>query len=257
MTIRKPMLILNRAGSPIFTWEDWTRPKKEDHWEEGRSAMELAKAWFRGSTAECPVELDTLLRSAPFLEGLRLLEGRPEFVTSLPMAGEGRNHDLYIRADSADGKISICVEAKADEPFGNTLLDEFAKARKRNPGTRVHIRARRLIQILTGTDVNPEKSPWKYLRYQLLTGLSGTALQASRDGAKMGVFIVHEFVTHKTRYELHARNWDDLAVFLRALSATLPSLGPGRFWGPLETYTAPSINLYVAKIVTNLTQCLP
>ncbi len=246
------MLLLNRAGSPISTWEDWTRPKEDYQWEEDRSAMELAKAWFRGATVACPVELDTLLRSAPFLKDLRLLEGRPEFVTRLPMPGEGRNHDLYIRADSAGGPIAICVEAKADEAFGDTLEDTIAKARKSSPGTRMPTRARRLIQILAGVEADPEQGPWKDLRYQLLTGLGGTALQTKRDGAETGVFVVHEFVTRKTRDDLHARNHADLTAFLRVLSSTLPPLGPDPFWGPLETYPRPGVTLHVAKVVTKL-----
>lgn len=30
----------------INSMDDWTRPKKLEHWKAGRSAMELARAWF-------------------------------------------------------------------------------------------------------------------------------------------------------------------------------------------------------------------
>lgn len=32
------MKILNRTGEPILSIEQWTRPKKEHQWSEGRSA---------------------------------------------------------------------------------------------------------------------------------------------------------------------------------------------------------------------------
>ena len=35
-------------GQPIADWHSWTRPKAEYHWRAGRSAMELARAWFTG-----------------------------------------------------------------------------------------------------------------------------------------------------------------------------------------------------------------
>src|SRR5688572_11039422 len=101
------MKFVNRAGSEILAWDDWTRPKKDYQWAEGRSAMELAKAWFRGRTLECPQELAALLQQAPFIRNLELLTGRPELVTPLPMPGEGRNHDLHLLGTSATGFVTI------------------------------------------------------------------------------------------------------------------------------------------------------
>jgi hypothetical protein len=246
------MKLINRDGTPIASWAEWTRPKQDYQWQEGRSALELAKAWFRAQAPECPQELQSLFQTASFLPDLILLEGRPEFVTPLPMAGEGRNHDLHLLARSADGPISICIEAKADEPFGATIQDTIVEARHKKPATGVPRRARRLIKLLTGVEADPEREPWSGLRYQLLTGLAGAALQAKRDGARIALFIMHEFVSDKTRDDLHERNTLDLAAFLRVLASEAPEFQPHQFWGPLRTATEPAVELYVAKVVTNL-----
>ena len=116
-------LTLSRPdGTPITHWQMWTRPKKEYQWEPERSAMELAKAWFRQSETSPPEELSQLLHSSERLTTLKLLRGIPERVTSLPERGEGRNHDLWLLGWTKQEQVTICIEAKADEPFGNETV---------------------------------------------------------------------------------------------------------------------------------------
>lgn len=43
--------------TPITRWEDWTPPKRAYQWVPGRSAMELAKAWFTDGHLSAPQEL--------------------------------------------------------------------------------------------------------------------------------------------------------------------------------------------------------
>jgi hypothetical protein len=47
-------VLRNASGVPITRSEDWARPKKEFHWKEERSAMELARAWFRTGPLSVP-----------------------------------------------------------------------------------------------------------------------------------------------------------------------------------------------------------
>ena len=116
---------LTRAdGTPINKWEDWTPPKHEKHWKSGRSAMELARAWFRvGQNAAPPEELIELLSSHERLTNLEFIQGTPELVTQLPQKGEGRNHDLHFICKTPLERVTFCIEAKADEPFGNYQVD--------------------------------------------------------------------------------------------------------------------------------------
>jgi len=81
--------------------------------------MELARSWFHSGSPVCPHELQELLKSHPLTNGCDFLEGQPELVTTLPERGEGRNHDLWLRALCLAGSVTVCVEAKADEAFGD------------------------------------------------------------------------------------------------------------------------------------------
>jgi hypothetical protein len=88
--------------------------------------MELARAWFRNATPECPSELRALFESVEALRGIELIEATPEHVTRLPKRGEGRNHDLHVRCLLNGAPLTVCIEGKADETFGRTIADELA-----------------------------------------------------------------------------------------------------------------------------------
>ena len=122
--MNRPIEMIRPDGKPIRGLNDWPRPKRPDlHWKAGRSAMELARAWFRGKTGAPPAELMRVLKSVPDLKDLAAEQATPELVTGLPERGEGRNHDLWLLAGTAKEKITVCIEAKADEPFGNVTVD--------------------------------------------------------------------------------------------------------------------------------------
>ena len=88
------MQLIKPDGTPITKWEEWTRPKRSYHWKPGRSAMELARAWFRDNCLSPPKEMIKLLSRHSRLTQLDFIIGIPELVTPLPEKGEGRNHDL-------------------------------------------------------------------------------------------------------------------------------------------------------------------
>lgn len=157
--------------------------------------MELACAWFIGATPQCPPEMQYLLATEPVLAEIVFREGYPEFVTSLPVRGEGRNHDLLLRG-SADGReVLICVEAKADEEFGEIVGDYWTQMKNSSKRTRVPERIEKLLRTVFGPNARPDVGPWCDLSYQLLTGVSGTVIQAEKDEIATAVFIVHEFQT--------------------------------------------------------------
>jgi hypothetical protein len=116
--MKMTIIFKNCAGEPINDWQNWTRPKQSYHWKEGRSAMELARSWFRMETPQCPTELQSLLSTNARTANIQFDVGHPEFVTSLPERGEGRNHDLMLKGHTGGEAVVVCVEAKVDEPFG-------------------------------------------------------------------------------------------------------------------------------------------
>lgn len=187
------MKILSRSGELIRSIDQWTRPKKTYQWREGRSAMELARAWCPESGPACPPDVSALLSSHELTRNIQIEEARPEHVTLLPERGEGRNHDLWAKC-SIDGRpFTLCVEAKADEPFGDTIGDTCANALRRSEKTGGVRRARALLHMLFGATAEPDREPYASLRYQLLTAAAGTALQARTDGARAAALVIHEF----------------------------------------------------------------
>jgi len=242
----------NRKGSPITDWEGWERPKEDYQWQATHSAMELARAWFRKGSLACPAELDSLLGSNARTQGYQLIVGEPEFVTPLPERGEGRNHDLWLRARSPAGNLTICIEAKADEPFGSLISDEIKKARERTARTRLPNRVGALLRLLFGKECDPLESPWSGVRYQLITALAGTVIQATRDDSSTAVFVVHEFLGPNLDPERQRQNGDDLQAVLTLLIPRCDALKANMLVGPIQIVKGSnlprSVDLFIGKI---------
>lgn len=232
-------------GGQITKWPEWTRPKKEYQWADGRSAKELAKAWFPDGYVDVPPELSSLLNSHSRLAGLELIKGMPEFVTNLPERGEGRNHDLWLFGKTRNESVTLCIEAKADEPFGNDTVSEYREKalqrRKRGESTRVPERIAALLDIVGRPSAN-----WEVVRYQLLTAICGTALQAKEDSSNLAVFIVHEFRTSRTTEANLQRNCEDYERFLNAIGIKSGNDSDGHLFGPV---TINDIECLVGKAV--------
>lgn len=249
------MRVLNRSGAPILSLEQWERPKKEYQWREGRSAMELARAWCPASGPACPAGVAALLSTHEWTRDLQIEEVRPEHVTPLPERGEGRNHDLWARCTAGGSPFTLCVEAKADEPFGDTTGDTCAKALKRSDATGGVRRARALLKMEFGADTEPDREPWKSLRYQLLTAAAGTALQARIDGARRAALVIHEFRSSATTEHLLKRNAEDLEAFLRVLNkGQAVNMEAGTLAGPwtIQMPEGEQVDLLIGKVVTRL-----
>jgi hypothetical protein len=181
---------------------------------------------------------------------MQFTEGFPEFVTKLPQPGEGRNHDLLLRGRRGSRSVVVSIEAKADEPFGEFIGDYWRRMLRSTRPTGAPKRIQSLLNLLFGADADPGRSPWRALRYQLLTGIAGTAIQASRDGADIGVFVVHEFRTADTDGRKIAGNARDLAAFLRVLIPNSPGeMMPGALLGPVRLTAGGPLKNSVAILV--------
>lgn len=223
----------DRAGQIINRWQDWTPPKQAYHWKEGRSAMELARSWFASGTPECPPELQALFATNTHTANIEIDEGHPEFVTALPERGEGRNHDLMLKAHTPNEAAVVCVEAKVDETFGKKIGQYRQEAKARTEHTRVPERIQALLEIVFGANAQPDIQPWCDLRYQLLTAVAGTLLQAANEQVSVAIFVVHEFQTALAKPELLKANAEDYERFVEALFS-VPTVSSGQIYGPLR-----------------------
>jgi hypothetical protein len=250
---------ITKTGHPIATLADWERhapPKSSHHWVDGRSAKEVARAWISGAGTTLPEEVHALLSSHPRFGPVLSWDCEPEAklrFDSFP--GEPRNSDLCVIAADSVGPYVLAVEAKADEPYGETLAEAFAAALERrieNPRSNGIARIEGLAALLLRprTATSPKAD---VLRYQLLTACAGAVAEAVRRKVTRAVMLVHEFITPATVDKNHDRNAGDLQQFLHRLAGDpVERLIDGQLYGPFSLPGAHGIELFVGKVKRNL-----
>ncbi len=67
-------------------------------------------------------------------------------------------------------------------------------------------------------------------KYQLLTALCGTILQAQIDGSSLAVLVVHVFDTDLTKADKHAKNHHDIELFLSVLTSRVMTVEAGAMY---------------------------
>lgn len=232
-----------RIYKSINSWTEWPRPKKPElHWKAGRSAMELAKAFLPPNARgpKLPAALARLFRGAGRFANLVIDEGVPELLTDLPPHGAKgpRNHDMWLRGQSAGGLVGIGLEAKADESFDEVIGEKYRTAlRKRGAksSTRTPERFAAVTSLALGREVGAAELTECPLRYQLITGVAGTLLQSAREKRDIAAFVVYELASAITEERKRALNGRDYDAFARALPAA-PTTASGLI-GPIR-YTA-------------------
>lgn len=251
--------IVSRCGKTIRSVEEWgveARPAKAEHWQDGRSAKELAKAWINGSG---PAALTALLDLDRATAGLRIDHAVAEAQTAFDRwPGGKRNHDLLVTGETLGGRITIGVEGKADETFGQTLKSYAASSQRliaQGTPTNAHLRLDELTTALVGVTLS-RSDVLLPLRYQLFSAVAGTLAEAERHGAQAAL-VVHEFITEKTTARLHAANAFALSAFTERLFATRPPAGAsswllGPFHVPAERWA--HLHLWIGKITTEMTR---
>jgi hypothetical protein len=113
---------VNRQGREHNTsLADWRRlapPKAAHHWAEGRSAVEVAKAWTEGGGTTLPEEVRVALESDSNFGAIEAWSAEPEALLRFDsFPGEPRNTDLLVSINDAYGRYIVAVEAKADESY--------------------------------------------------------------------------------------------------------------------------------------------
>lgn len=249
-----------KGGIPISTLEQWERlggPKRADHWREGRSAMETARAWLAAGE-RMPGEVVAALESE--FGAIRTWQGEPE--VCLPFdgfSGEPRNSDLVVDVTDDQGSYLLAVEAKADEEFGETTATTLADAMDRllqNPRSNGVRRVQQLATAIIGPRQKKEVA-LKDIRYQLLTATAGAICEAERRQVGRVVLLIQEFVTDKTDDSKHLANAVDLDRFVhRASHGSVATVPCGRIVGPLVLPGQPLFSsaprFYVGKVSRNI-----
>ncbi len=117
------------AGQRIRSFADWEQyalppERKMRQWKKGRSEFELARSWTASGAVAVPREIMEVLDAQKGTRQTTIRSGRTQKETPLPFGDRSpRCHDLALLAGRYGEATTICVEAKADEPFGRTVME--------------------------------------------------------------------------------------------------------------------------------------
>ena len=179
------MKIVDSQGQEIVNLEQWRtrvfdRTSKARHWKEGRSAHSLAEFMMnRNGAAYLEERISSVLSRQATLG-----RATPEFLARFdPYPGNPSNLDLGISGVAGPSThhqtLFVGLESKVDEPFGSSTVgnrySSAMKQRRAGQNTNVPERVRDLLSKYFSVEDPPDSSRFARVRYQLLTGIVGTA----------------------------------------------------------------------------------
>lgn len=179
---------------PANNPEDW-KPLLADpdkQWKTGYSAKALAYCWQEAHGF--PAEVKRVFKNSgiDLFQDIQMLLAFPEYTVPLmPYRSRPAQNDIFILAKGNNQLISIAVEGKADEPFGELISDW----KLRDMGGK-KVRLKFLCEVLQ-LDVNGVD----YVRYQLLHRTASAVIEAKKFNAKNALTLVHAFEKAKGKYD--------------------------------------------------------
>lgn len=219
------MKISNKNGKIITDIITWGNAFKEvdnsKHWREGYSAYSLAKYFSKPSTEESfGVKVIKDYIDACCFGDVEFTHARIEHESRFdPFRGSGRMQDMVIWAKCGSRHIVICVEAKVNETFGDSLsnaYDESIKYVQKNPKSKKTERIKNLCQEFYNLDVL-ELSLKSDIRYQLLHYLAGSISEAKAYGdiAFMPIIVFKTDIYDENKGKI---NKEDYNKFIKSLN---------------------------------------
>ncbi len=177
---------MNRIFVPTNKPEDW-KPllaKPHKHWRTGYSAKSLAYSWEEANGfPECVKKVFMSSRIALF-ENVELLLAFPEYKVPLRGGSRPSQNDIFVLARGNGQLISITVEGKVSEPFGDTIA-EWRKDDSEGKRKRLKFLLKKL-ELEDNREINT-------IRYQLLHRTASALIEAKKFGAQNALMLVHSF----------------------------------------------------------------
>jgi len=212
-------MILIAATKP----EDWkvflADPCKQ--WRDGYSAKALAESWQNAGEFPSKIKSVLLETADGKFSDLEMLLGIPEFRVKLPGGKRASQNDLFVLARTGKAMVSIMVEGKVSESFGQLVevWSEDASDGKRE----------RLDNLCCLLQLD-QRAIGK-IRYQLLHRTASAILTANRYHCKTAMVLVHSFDKKNTSF-------DDYTEFLKLynFNAQLDKVVGPVFLGGVDTY---------------------
>jgi len=204
---------------PITSEEAWRSQlaDPEKHWRDGYSAKCLAMSWLNAHGMPPKVQLTLQDSNAPVLYNLECALCFPEHKVQLPGGSRASQSDIFILGSNKLGLVSIVVEGKCKESFGEYVNDWL------QPTTQGKQERLNYLTSLLGT------SPGKVfrIRYQLLHRTASALVEGSRYFCRSAIVIVHSFDESPESYS----DWEQFLSLYGLHSSPNTVSGPIRLSG--------------------------
>ena len=170
---------------PIDDPEEWRQllAKPDRHWKTGYSAKALAYCWQEAEGFPSEVSQMFLSSGIDVFRDIEILLAFPEYKVPLPGGLRASQSDIFLLAKGNGQLISIVVEGKVSEPFGDPIAEWKAQ-----PGNGKETRLNYLCDLLE-LDIDRVD----HVRYQLLHRTASALIEAKRFNAPNALMLVHSF----------------------------------------------------------------
>lgn len=208
-------MIICAKGKKVTTMAQWSECIRAGHWKPGRSAYSLADFILNRDGANTLRERISSVLNKP----VELDCATPEFLARFDCyGGNPSNLDLGICGRVGDdASLFAGLEAKVDEPFGDsTVCERYREAiRQQNckPQSKAKDRVEDLLSNYFADCAAPCDSKFSGVRYPLLTGTAGTAAMKQ----KTSVFYILVFKTDLYDKEKGKANRLDYGIFIKVM----------------------------------------
>jgi hypothetical protein len=114
---------MDKIFIPAKSPEEWKSflADSDSHWAKGHSAKALAYCWQEANDFPRSVKEAFKKSSINIFKSIELLLAFPEYKVSLPGSPRSSQNDIFILARGNDQLISIAVEGKVAEDFGQPI----------------------------------------------------------------------------------------------------------------------------------------
>ncbi len=164
------------------SWKEFlAEPEKQ--WKSGYSAKSLAYCWEEAEGF--PKSVLSVFNNSDYdlFHSIEFLLGIPEHQVPLPGGNTSSQNDIYVLGKSRNELISIAVEGKVSEPFGD-LVSKWGKEMTSGKEKRLNYLLDKLG--VSGVDVS-------HIRYQLLHRTASALIEADRFCAGHALMLVLTF----------------------------------------------------------------
>lgn len=157
---------------------------KPEDWKAGYSAKALAYSWQEAHDFPETVRKVCKKSGIELFKNVELLLVFPECQVPLPGGSRPSQNDIFVLAKASNQLISITVEGKASEPFGDTVA-EWRKDSSEGKRKRLKFLLKEL-ELEDNKEINT-------IRYQLLHRTASALIEANKFRAPNALMLVHSF----------------------------------------------------------------